>query len=544
MEYLLKSSAILALFYISYQILLKKETFFQSIRMYLLTGIISAIAIPLIVIRKYVELPAFNFSSDLITEEAAMLTAESADWLVILTVIYLIGVAFFSIRFLAQLVSLLWLLYAEPKERNNGYNFINSNKNIAPFSFFNYIVYNKNKFNNKELQQVFTHEKIHADQYHSFDILVSQFLAIVLWFNPIVWLYQKEIQNNLEFIADANTLKVSEEKKQYQYLLLKTMSPNYNMTFTTNFYNSLIKKRIEMLQKNPSKQRKQLKLLVIIPILIVFITTFNTKVVAQQTNSKLIELQSDFYVEMISKDFQRADFESLKERLAKKDISFKYGKLKYNSNNEITGISISLKNKSGNQSNLSQDNSTPINPIQIKLNNSNNSLSVGNISEDIQWISNGIEMDEDAGHQVFVVTSDGNKNIIKQDKDNSSNVWISKNGDSTVVKNIKIITMNGDDTKVKKFIIHKDDDHGEGKEEIIIKTIDKNSSKKNKAIFLSSSNDKPLIIIDGKETDNQNIEDIDPDNIESINVLKGKKATENYGDKAKDGVLEITTKKN
>ena len=33
-------------------------------------------------------------------------------------------------------------------------------------------------------------------------------------------------------------------KDAYQYLLLKTVSPNYSMALTSNFYNSLIKKRI------------------------------------------------------------------------------------------------------------------------------------------------------------------------------------------------------------------------------------------------------------------------------------------------------------
>jgi len=551
MEYLLKSSAILALFYIFYQVLLKQETFFQSIRVYFLTGIISSIALPLIVIQKYVELAAFNFSSHIITEEANILTAQNIDWTVILPAIYFMGVAFFSLRFLAQLISLFWLLFSQPKERNNGYNFINSTKNIAPFSFFHYIVYNKAKFNNKELQQIFTHEKVHVDQHHSVDILASQLLVIVQWFNPIAWLFHKEIQNNLEFIADANTLKVSKEKKQYQYLLLKTMSPNYSLTFTTNFYNSLIKKRIQMLEKKPSKRSMQLKFLFIIPILIAFIATFNTKVIAQQKKTKLIEIQTEIYAELISKDFQKADFENLKERLAKKDVSFTYSKLKYNSKNEITGISINLKNKSGNQSNLSQDSSTPISPIQIKLNISDNSISVGNVSEDIHWISKDFEMNEDADHQVYVVTTNGKKirtkkgeNVVflSDENEDNSNVWVSKNGDSTVVKKVEIIKMNGGDAKVKKFIIRKDDDQGEEKEEIIIKTIDKN--KENKAAFLSSSNDKPLIIIDGIVSDNQKIEDIDPDSIESMNVLKGEKATEKYGDKAKDGVIEITTKKN
>lgn len=52
-----------------------------------------------------------------------------------------------------------------------------------------------------------------------------------------------------------------------------------------------------------------------------------------------------------------------------------------------------------------------------------------------------------------------------------------------------------------------------------------------------------LLIIDGKETRNKKLDKIDTDNIESINVIKGKSATKLYGDKGKNGVIVITTKK-
>ena len=53
---------------------------------------------------------------------------------------------------------------------------------------------------------------------------------------------------------------------------------------------------------------------------------------------------------------------------------------------------------------------------------------------------------------------------------------------------------------------------------------------------------EPLFIIDGEET-RKNIKDLDPDTIESINVLKGDAAIKKYGSKAEYGVIEITTKK-
>jgi len=60
--------------------------------------------------------------------------------------------------------------------------------------------------------------------------------------------------------------------------------------------------------------------------------------------------------------------------------------------------------------------------------------------------------------------------------------------------------------------------------------------------FLNNASDKPLIIVDDKEF--STIENLLPEEIESISVLKNNAATDVYGEKGKNGVILITTKKN
>jgi hypothetical protein len=52
-----------------------------------------------------------------------------------------------------------------------------------------------------------------------------------------------------------------------------------------------------------------------------------------------------------------------------------------------------------------------------------------------------------------------------------------------------------------------------------------------------------LYIIDGKEMQSGSIKDIDPGSIKKVSVLQGEAAVKIYGEKAKNGVIEITTKK-
>jgi len=53
----------------------------------------------------------------------------------------------------------------------------------------------------------------------------------------------------------------------------------------------------------------------------------------------------------------------------------------------------------------------------------------------------------------------------------------------------------------------------------------------------------PLFIVDGKQGDKKMLETIDPNNIESISVLKDESATAVYGEKGKNGVIIVTLKK-
>lgn len=76
----------------------------------------------------------------------------------------------------------------------------------------------------------------------------------------------------------------------------------------------------------------------------------------------------------------------------------------------------------------------------------------------------------------------------------------------------------------------------------------KKAKKMNKAFFkirekdkIFSGNLKPIIIIDGKVSDQKTLDKLNKENIDKIDILKGKAAKEKYN--AENGVILITTKK-
>ncbi len=564
--YLGKSSIILSLFYFVYILFLAKETFFQGIRWYFWIGALNTFILPLIEIKRtvFVDTIALSAASGLIYPPTP--TQTPFDWDGILMTVYMIGLVLLTSLLTLRLLSLFRLIAKEKKNKLDNYFWIKTNKEVGPFSFFKYIITGNQPFDTNEFEHILLHEKAHVREWHSVDVLMANLISIIFWFNPIAWLYKKEIQKNLEFIADAYTISSVQNKKDYPYLLLKSV-PTKPYPFTTQFYDSTIKKRITMLHKTRSKKVNQWKFLTVLPLLGLFLFTMNIKTVAQNKAVQTI-IQEELSVEIISKDFTKTQLSALQAKLKSEGIEFKYSKLKYNSNHEIIGIELSAKSKTGNKVNLSQNSTVPISPIKISWDDQGK-LSLGNVNvaseNHITWFDSDLQDD----HKKIIIEKDGEKNVmfISTDGDGQSIIsegerifiseegkkhvikiksagdddliWISKDGDTLSQKSMKVKTFSEDDGKSYKVIIEEDGDV-DASEKIIIQADGKKKEKT--MVFISSDNEKPLMIVDGKEITDGSIDDISPDKIEKMEVLKGEKATEKYGDKGKNGVIVITTK--
>jgi len=499
MEYLIKVSAILILFYVCYKIFLNGETFFESNRSFLLLGLVLAFLLPLIKITKYIAVePTINENAfvldDALLQSQLMLENNSSVFITLITYLYVVGVLCFLGRFLLQFKALISLLIKSTKQRVSSYIYVITKNIISPFSFFNWIVFNPNQFSDIELEQIISHEKVHAKQLHSIDILLAELICIVLWFNPLVWLYKKDLRQNLEFIADKNAQATTNCKKSYQHLLLKTSLPNYKIALTNNFYNSLIKKRIVMLHKNKSKNRNQLKFLIVLPALVLFLMSFNTKDIYIEAKSSNIEtaiisqkaktiattvnntevlkteskpiatskktvasnnivksnikLAQDIVTYFIESTFTDAKLDNVITKLKTHGITLKIKGVKRNSDNEITAIKIDAKSNTSN-ANFSISNNSAIKTIRITYNIKDNSISIGNTA--------GLIHDKD----YEFIHKDGAITIGKSGKSDNVFVFSSDTHDDdheVIEDDTKIIIKKGNKVhELKKALSDKDD---------------------------------------------------------------------------------------
>ena len=375
--YLLKSSGLIAAFYLAYYFLLRKETFFTSNRWFLLTGLVTSAVLPSFFIEKIVVVetpkivpnPIINTISNSVPPTEIIEKSIEIDWIQIGIYVYGIIALLLLFKVLFNLISLFKILDNKQVLKQDKFQFIDVNENLSPFSFFNYIVYNSSLYSESELQSILLHEKIHSTQKHSFDVLVTNLFSVLFWFNPFMYMYKKAVTQNLEYIADSEAIAQIDDKKSYQMALLKVVSHQNCLPITNHFYQSLIKKRIVMLNKNQSNKRNSWKYAVIIPALVAFVILFQVKVIAQEKAAEISEKRTA-YAELISfsvdKNSSDAEMKENAETLKKQSgIEVKFSRIKRNSNGEITAIKIDYKDKNGNKGSSVVNSDEPIDTITI-----------------------------------------------------------------------------------------------------------------------------------------------------------------------------------
>jgi hypothetical protein len=358
--FIAKSSGLLVLFYCAYFFLLRKETFFNSNRWFLLAGLITSVGLPFLVYTKVIwvdptpiQVPVnnYNYLHNYIPPIMAQEPSFEINWNYIVLAIYIIGFIALLVKFAIDFYSLNSVLKGKEVKQQADFKFIDISENIAPFSYFDYIVYNSSMYSESELESILEHEKVHSDQNHTIDVLISRVFCVLFWFNPIIWLYKKAILQNLEFIADNEAAKKISDKKAYQYTLLKITTHESCVAITNHFYQSLIKKRIVMLNKNQSKKRNYWKYYAIIPALVAFVLLFQIEVIAQEKENKenkesteIAKKTDPVDVYKIHKNTTDQELKEMAEKLKiNHDADVVISNVKRNSKNELTAIKIEVK---------------------------------------------------------------------------------------------------------------------------------------------------------------------------------------------------------
>jgi len=290
--YLVQSTAILTVLYSVYWLFLRKDTFFQVNRFYLLSSLLLSLIVPMLDIRLFAGGPAATviimLDPVLITsEKIEKITSSHISWFEMAGVIYFTGVIIFSLRLMIQLIQLAIIVKRNKITRQEGANIVFVDRGYSPFSFFSLIFIRREYYVDGKLTPVLTHEKIHIQQHHTLDLLLIEAAIILQWFNPFAWFLGRSMKSIHEFLADEGVLKKGFLKNEYQTLILNEAMGLQVNNLTNNFNVSLIKNRITMMTKARSASWTLIKVVVAIPaffaVLFLFTAGSANKLSAQNT---------------------------------------------------------------------------------------------------------------------------------------------------------------------------------------------------------------------------------------------------------------------
>ena len=135
-----------------------------------------------------------------------------------------------------------------------------------PFSFLRSTFVNPEVFTESELQQVLRHERTHIRQRHTWDLLFTEAVRVLQWFNPVVYLYAKELSGVHEYLADEAVLSCGTSRRDYLELLYKQLCVGKFVPVGNSFRHLLTKKRILMMNQPVKRRVSAWWLLALIPI--------------------------------------------------------------------------------------------------------------------------------------------------------------------------------------------------------------------------------------------------------------------------------------
>ncbi|WP_430813094.1 TonB family protein [Carboxylicivirga sp. RSCT41] len=584
-ELQLKTGGIIAVSVLLFVLLLAKDQFFNRNRAWLLATLIVPWIVPVFAMPLWLKSLLFKpevatnplvLTMDVpLTYGEAIVVPEPIDWMQIGLILYAVVSLLLTVRLIWGYVYIHRLNKRGKHQRYKGFNVVLlQRKDVNPFSFFRTIYLPEHLERDINRQMILEHERKHCAQLHSIDISLAEWLLIIQWWNPFVWWLRKLIAQNHEYCVDNAMVRTTDEPRDYQYSLLQLLHSNKRLQLVNNFNQSLTKKRLVMMnKKHTNKILGWLKGLLVLPLVAAALLAFTNPdktVVKTDDNIEINDeqgLRKHFAMTLkYPKAAQVAGFEGNVTVNFKVDNKGKVNNVNIGSSaGAITldkVVVVAYAKKTGKEQGMtpSQDELSKLledeakrvvealpalqaeslkgKSIQIEF-----EFMLQDVSKDAaQWRSpKTLKGDELANNSISLTNSKGEKVTI-----------------STKGKHLKLdydgvdmpfFTLNKDDISAIELEKLKVEDLGRISA-LTIEQLKQNDKKEWKngvfAIYTKEAQAefealKPLYIVDGKEFMGD-LEDISPDDIASMNVLKGESATNKYGEKAKDGAVEITTK--
>ena len=283
LTYELKVAVLIAVFYIFWRLLVANETWHRLNRIVLIATAIASFVLPFCVITIHQTVEVMQPAESIPTVVADLNSAthesgipnplqqvepqKSFNWLLPLTILYIIGV----VVVLSRMLLSLWRLHrmrteGEIHPLSDGYRMAVCEKVSTPFSWWNTVFMNRKDFE-EGATALLTHELGHIRLRHSVDVVLVELLTALQWFNPTMWMLRADLHTIHEYEADQQVLSHGFNDIQYLTLLIRKAAHQSGYSLANGIANqSTLKKRITMIMKPQSNRWQWLRLAYLLPI--------------------------------------------------------------------------------------------------------------------------------------------------------------------------------------------------------------------------------------------------------------------------------------
>jgi N-acetylmuramoyl-L-alanine amidase len=446
-----------------------------------------------------------------------------------------------------------------PLQQLSEFDFINTDISSAPFSFLKNIFWRNDISLNEETgKQILQHEIIHIKQKHSWDKLFMQFILCFYWMNPFYYLLKRELYLIHEFIADEKAVRHS-DADAFAKMLLTARFGKFNFLPAQSIFYSSIKRRLIMLTTSKKPQFTYLRRLMVLPLIVSVLCLFSFTIKTKTTDNPTQKIKTaKSFVLVVDAGHGGKDDGAVGNGLYEKNITLKLAQ-------EIKELSSQY----GIDVVLTRNNDAYMSP-QEKSNFSNtqnaDALISVHVNAELHSQQSGFEVVLSSKNTKFTDNSQVLGSAILQSlssdfkiqqalQQKKVGIWVldQSNIPSALIEcgyltNASDANNLKDDAKIElmaKNIL-------QGVATYANNSFDKSKLYEIKSSALKDTNNPmqlkseavnpPVIVLDGKTISADEMKKIDPKTIESIYVLKDKTATDKYGAKGENGVVEVNRK--
>ena len=513
--YLLKVSAGLGIIFLPYYFLFRSDPNLVIKRFYLISGVLAAWIFPFITFRKlslavdltptvFIDLDTPAVPTTLL-ESTGSATGLTINWLQVLLMVYLAGLTFLFLKNL--FVVFKWNHTWQRTKNEEGVAFI---KNDQVFTLFTRIFIPRSLKGKHDIDNILLHEQAHISQLHFIDLMIIELTLLLTWFNPFSWLISRMIKENHEHLADRQVLSAGVNPARYRAQLMNhTLGVNV-FRLGNQFNHSLTLNRFKMMKKPQRSPWGILKIAMLIPAVLITLGLTTGMTPQQKTiKGKVVLAETGEAVPGASIVIRNGTTGCVSDI----DGTFR---LNVDGDPELVISFVGMKTLILKASEVGKK------PLKLEVE-----------TYDLNLESVPIEVKEGVTGSISIKLKDGEEGSPVFVLDGKKVVGGIDNLDPGQIEKIEVLK-DPNDPIVKKY---------NARDGVILITTKDAKNKQSKQVILKNSDGSeanPVYVVDGEKVDD--IDNLDPELIEKMDVIKDEDHPLAKKYDAKEGVILITTK--